>query len=88
MTEYYWHISDVKNRAYLCSHKPGSMAPPDSPEQFAWEEWIGFVDSAGVVGMRCGGWPQWKEVARLKLRTKRKMLDAAKVILLSLKDRP
>ena len=86
MAEYYWHISAETNRAYLCPHKPGTMAPPDSPEQFAWSDWLGFVDSAGVVGMRHGDWPQWKEVARLKLRTKRKTRDAAKTILLSLKE--
>lgn len=86
MAEYYWHISAAKNRAYLCTHKPGALPPPDSPDQFAWSEWVGFVDSAGVVGMRYNRWPEWKEVARLKLRTKREMRDAAKLILLSLKE--
>lgn len=86
MTEYYWHISAEKNRAYLCTHKPGTMPPPDSPDQFAWSEWIGFVDSTGVVGMRQGNWPQWREVARLDVRTAKDRRAAAKLILLSLKE--
>lgn len=85
MTAYHWHVSATKQRAYLCDHAPGTMAPPDSPEQFAWSEWIGFVDDAGVVGMRHGAWPAWKTVARLDLRTAQERLDAAKTILLILK---
>jgi hypothetical protein len=86
MAEYYWHISETKERAYLCPYPPGTMAPPDNPEQMAWGEWVGYVNSNGIVAMRHGPWPSWREVARLKLRTQSERLDAAKLILLSLKQ--
>jgi hypothetical protein len=86
MAEYYWHISERKERAYLCARPPGEFAPPDSPEQFAWHAWIGFVDNQGRVGLQCAQWPNWMTVAHLGRMPARARLDAAKTILLSLKE--
>jgi hypothetical protein len=61
------------------------MASPDSPDQMAWGDWVGYVNTNGVVAMRYGPWPSWKEVARIKVRSQSERLDAAKLILLSLK---
>lgn len=85
MPEYHWHINKTKERAYLCPYPPGPMVPPGSPDEIAWSDWIGYVDSNGVVAIRQGTWPSWKEVARLKVRRQSERLDAAKLILLSLK---
>jgi hypothetical protein len=61
------------------------MDSPDSPDQMAWGDWVGYVNTNGIVAIRQGTWPSWKEVARIKVRSQSERLDAAKLILLSLK---
>jgi hypothetical protein len=83
---YYWHISERKQRAYLCTTPPGSFPAPDAPEQFAWQEWVGYVDTRGIVALRTGTWPSSTKVAYLGRMSQQARLDAAKTILLSLKQ--
>jgi hypothetical protein len=83
---YYWHISERKQRAYLCTTPPGSFPAPDDPDRFAWQAWVGYVDKRGIVALRIGVWPSSTKVAFLGRMSQQARLDAAKTILLSLKQ--
>lgn len=83
MTEYYWHPE--KDRTYLCDYPQSKRLLPTNADGAMWEEWIGFVDTTGIVGLRSGPWPQWSLVAQLD-GPHETWLDTAKLILLSLKE--
>lgn len=85
MTEYHWHT--VKDRIYLCD-KPEPIFRDKYEALPLWEDWFGFYrPDTYAVCVRDGPWPNHTYVTTLDPHMPlAEALDAAKLILLSLKQ--